>query len=59
MNKTLVLLLQAILPTVVQFLSNLLQKLADDDCPPPKPKLGRPPKSKPAPPTPPAGPLIK
>jgi len=59
MNKTWIALLQAILPALMQFVAELIQKLADSPGPPPEPKLGRPKKTKPATPAPPADPLIK
>jgi hypothetical protein len=59
MNKTFLALLQAILPAIMQFVAELIQKLADRPAPAPEPKLGRPKKPKTATPDPTVEPLTK
>jgi hypothetical protein len=59
MNKTLLALLQAVLPPIMQFLADLIQKLMEQEPPAPPIKRGRPKAPKTAPPSPSLGPLTK
>ena len=59
MNKTLLALLQAVLPPIMQFVADLIQKLMEQDPPVPPVKRGRPRAPKTTPPSPAIGTLTK